>query len=561
MIVGETNSGLANSTPLNNTNKQNNSLRLNACVTAGIFFKIIFNSEKMKTLFSFLVIIKILISLGEAGKCFAQAPIVFHAEPENLGANINTTGDELSPKISPDGNTLFITRYPENNNGKNNIWVSYLQSNGQWSIAKNIGTPLNVPGSSTSVQSITPDGNTILLSNLYKYFDGSVTGGGCSISKRQRGGWSFPKGQVIEKFENTNQYVNYYLSNSSKFLLMAIEKKKGFGKKDIWVSFQKEENTWSAPINLGNVVNTKGDEFSPFLAADEKTLYFVSDGHPGFGDADIWMTKRLDDTWTNWSKPINLGEKINTPDFDAYFSIDAAGEYAYFSSSKSGFGKSDVFRIKMPKEAKPEPVVLVFGKVFDKKTGEPIKANITYELLPSGKNVGNAATSPEDYVYKIVLPFGENYGFMAEANQYYSITENIDLKDLKEYKEIEVNLYLAPIVQEEAIRLNNIFFEFGKATLKEESYPELDRLIKLLNNNPNINIAINGHTDNVGADDDNMKLSNDRAAAVVAYLVKGGIKSNRLSAIGYGETKPIATNETEEGRQRNRRVEFMMKHN
>jgi hypothetical protein len=162
---------------------------------------------------------------------FAQEPIVFDAEPENLGNNVNSEFDELSPRISPDGKTLFITRYPANNNGKNNIWVSYLQGNGEWSVAKDIGTPLNVIGASTSVQSISPDGNTILLSNLYKYFDGSVSGGGCSVSNRQRGGWSFPKGQLIEKYENLNQYVSYYLSNSGQFLLLAVEMKKGFGQK------------------------------------------------------------------------------------------------------------------------------------------------------------------------------------------------------------------------------------------------------------------------------------------------------------------------------------------
>lgn len=482
--------------------------------------------------------------------------IKFDSEPENLGPLVNSPFDELSPIISPDGKTLFITRYPDNNNGKNNIWYSTLQENGSWTKAQNIGIPLNVVGSSTSVQSITPDGNTVLLSNLYRYFDGSVTGGGCSISWRQRGGWAFPKGQTIEKFENNNQYVSYYLSNSGKYLLMAIEKKKGYGEKDIYVSFKESENTWSKPLNLGNIVNTKGDEFGPFLAADDKTLYFVSEGHKGYGDADVWMTKRLDETWENWSNPVNLGDKINTPNFDAYFSIDAAGEYAYFSSSNNSYGKSDIFRIKMPQEAKPEPVVLVYGKVFDKKTNQPIKANISYELLPSGKEVGTAVTSPEDTVYKIVLPFGKTYGFMANSNNYYSITENLDLTNLSEYKELEINLYLAPIEKNEAIRLNNIFFEFGLATLKEESFPELNRLMKLLNDNPTIQIEISGHTDNVGSDEDNLKLSEDRAASVVEYLSSNGVSKNRLTPKGYGESKPIATNETEEGKQLNRRVEF-----
>jgi hypothetical protein len=220
------------------------------------------------------------------------------------------------------------------------------------------------------------------------------------------------------------------------------------------------------------------------LAADDKTLYFVSEGHPGFGNADVWMTKRLDDTWTNWSKPVNMGNKINTPDFDAYFSIDASGEYAYFSSAKNSYGRSDVFRIKMPKEAKPDPVVLIYGKVIDQKTNQPIKAKISYEQLPSGKEVGTANTSPEDMVYKIVLPFGENYGFMASADNYYSVTQNLDLSKLEAYQEMEVNLYLAPIQKDEAIRLNNIFFEFGKSVLKEESYPETQSFGKIINRQP-----------------------------------------------------------------------------
>lgn len=516
----------------------------------------------MKHIFSLLFIIIFLLPFGNTGRGFAQAPIVFDAEPENLGPKVNSEYSDISPTISPDGKTLFITRYPPDNGGKNNIWVSYLQANGEWSLARNIGTPLNVPGSSTSVQSITPDGNTILLSNLYKYFDGSITGGGCSISSRQRGGWNFPKGQVIEKYENLNQYVNYYLSNSGQYLLMAIEMKKGFGEKDIYVSFRnpKDPNGWTKPLNVGNVINTKAGEFGPFLAADDKTLYFVSSGQAGgYGDADVWMSKRLDDTWTNWSKPVNLGEKINSTGFDAYFSIDASGEYAYFTSTKNSYGSSDIFRIKMPSAAKPDPVVLIYGKVIDQKTNQPIKAKISYEQLPSGKEVGTAVTSPEDMIYKIVLPFGENYGFMASADNYYSVTQNLDLSKLEAYQEMEVNLYLAPIQKDEAIRLNNIFFEFGKSVLKEESYPELNRLVKLLSDNPAITIEINGHTDDVGADTDNLKLSQERAAAVVAYLTSKKIGGNRLSSNGFGETNPLAENSIEEGRQLNRRVEFVVK--
>ncbi|MCC7332543.1 MAG: OmpA family protein [Flavobacteriales bacterium] len=494
--------------------------------------------------------------------CAAQEPIVFDSNPENLGPLVNSVFDELSPRISPDGKTLFITRYPDDNNGANNIWYSTKQENGEWSLSKNIGAPLNVVGSSTSVQSISPDGNTVLLSNLYRYFDGSITGGGCSIGARARGGWNFPKQQFIDKYENLSNYVSYYLSNSSQFLLMAIEMKKGFGKKDIYVSFRnpKDPNSWIKPLNLGASINTNGDEFAPFLAADDKTLYFVSEGIPnGFGGADIWMSKRLDETWTKWSTPVNLGNKINTPGFDAYFSIDAAGEYAYFSTDKNSYGKSDINRIKMPQAAKPDPVVLIYGKVFNQKTNQPIKANISYELLPEGKEVGTASTSPEDMIYKIVLPFGKNYGFMASADNFYSVTQSLDLSKLDAYQEMEVNLFLAPIQKDETIRLNNIFFEFGKSDLKQESFPELARLAKLLSDNPTITIEINGHTDDVGNDTDNLILSQKRASAVVDYLVSLKISKNRLSSNGFGEAKPIISNLTDEGRELNRRVEFVVK--
>jgi len=489
----------------------------------------------------------------------SQDVINFDSEPENLGQNVNTEYSELSPKISPDGKILFITRYPPDNDGKNNIWFSTLQEDGKWSVIKNIGTPLNVKGSSTSVGSITPDGNSLILSNIYRYFDGTVAGGGCSMSFRQRGGWSFPKQQNIDKYENLNQYVSYFLANDGKTLFMAIETKwKGhMGEKDIYVSFKKSDNEWTKPKNIGNVVNTKGDEDDVFLASDGVTMFFASSGQAGgYGGSDMWMTKRLDDTWTNWSKPVNLGPKINSSADELSFVIPASGDYAYFVSAKSGYGKSDIFRIKLPGTAKPNPVVLVSGKVLNAKTKEPVMTEIKYEVLADGSEAGVARSEPVKGEYKIVLPYGKNYGYRAVAQGFYAVSENLDVTDLKEYKEIERNLYLAPIEVNEVVRLNNIFFEFGKATLKSESFSELNRVVKLMSENPSIELEISGHTDNVGSDADNLKLSQDRAQAVVDYLTQNGVKSGRISAKGYGESMPAGTNDTDEGKQFNRRVEF-----
>ena len=478
---------------------------------------------------------------------------------ENVGGGINSAYADLSPVISPDGKTFFITRYPPGNSDKNNIWFSTKNDDGTWSKAMDIGTPLNVKGANTSVNSVTPDGNQLLLSNIYNYFDGTLSGGGCSVSFRQRGGWSFPKKQTIDRFENINDYVDYFLTNDGQTMLMSIETKgkENKGKRDIYVSFRKGENDWSKPKNLGPVINTVETDIAPFMAADGVTLYYSTSGHGGYGNNDILMSKRLDDTWVNWSEPMNLGYKYNTSGWDSDFSIPASGDYAYFvSTRKGGYGKDDIYRIKLSKTVKPKPVVLIYGKVLNAKTKEPIMSEILYETLPDGASAGTARSEPVNGTYKIVLPSGKNYGYRAEVKGFYAVSENLDVTELADYKEIERNLYLAPIEVNEVVRLNNIFFEFGKATLKPESFPELNRVVQLMKDNSTIEIEISGHTDNVGSDADNLKLSQDRAQAVVDYLTKNGVKSGRITAKGYGESMPVASNDTDEGRQYNRRVEF-----
>jgi outer membrane protein OmpA-like peptidoglycan-associated protein len=205
---------------------------------------------------------------------------------------------------------------------------------------------------------------------------------------------------------------------------------------------------------------------------------------------------------------------------------------------------------------KPNPVVLIYGRVLNAKTNEPIEAEIKYENLSSGLEAGIANSNPNDGSYKIILPYGNNYGYSAKANGYYSVSENINLKKFSDYKEIEKNLYLAPIEIGEVVRLNNIFFDFNKYELKPESFPELDRIVKFLTDYPILEIELSGHTDNLGSHDYNQKLSENRANAVAEYLFTKGISRNRIMVIGYGETLPIDTNDTDEGRQKNRRVEF-----
>ena len=482
----------------------------------------------------------------------------FSAEAERLSSNINSIYDEVAPMISPDGKMLYFDRkkHPENVGGFNDeddIWYSIYQ-NDKWSVAKNIGFPLNNKFSNF-VQSITPDGNSLLLGNIYNK-DGSMNAG-VSLTYRTRTGWAFPEEQYIDDFYNLSPYANYFLTNDGRVLLMAIQRKDSRGGLDLYVSFLKEENHWSKPKNLGPIINTYVNDYSPFLAADGVTFYYSTSGYPGYGEEDIFMTKRLDDTWTNWSEPQNLGPQLNTDKSDTKYNIPASGEYAYYSSMKGSIGKNDIFRIKLPQKVKPNPVVLISGRVFNDKTNEPVDARIIVEQLPEGKEVAVARTDPKTGEFKIILPAGKKYGFRAIALGFFEVNKNMDLTDIDEYTEIEDEVMrVSPIEVGSVVRLNNIFFEFAKATLKPESFPELDRTVKFLEENKTLELEIAGHTDNVGSDATNLKLSQARAQSVVDYLVLHGVPASRLIAKGYGESRPVAFNNTEEGRAMNRRVEF-----
>jgi outer membrane protein OmpA-like peptidoglycan-associated protein len=309
-------------------------------------------------------------------------------------------------------------------------------------------------------------------------------------------------------------------------------------------------------MNIGSVVNSYNNESSPFLASDDRSLYFSSNGHPGYGSNDIFMTKRLDDTWLNWSAPKNLGPEINSAEWDAYYTLPASGNYAYLISYENAIGEGDIFRVKPPEASKPDPVVLIFGKVINKKTNEPMQASISYNDLKTDTEKGSATSDPSTGEYRIILPYGTNYSFRAMQQGFYPTSDNLDVSTLDHYTEIERDLYLSPIEVGETIRLNNIFFDLDKATLKEESFSELNRLVQLLKDNSKMTIKIQGHTDNQGSDAYNKKLSEDRVNTVIQYLITNGVETERLTGEGFGESNPVATNDTDEGKAINRRVEF-----
>jgi outer membrane protein OmpA-like peptidoglycan-associated protein len=473
---------------------------------------------------------------------------------------LNSEFDELAPRMAPDGKTIFFTRddHPEHFGASNNqdIWFSEMKD-GKWGKPKIMPKPIN-NGGSNSLITITPDYNTVYLSNLYDS-DGEPDGSGMSISKRNSMGWEVPTEVKIDNFNNSNQYVSYFMSQDKKILFTAIQTEDSRGGMDLYVSKLEDDGSYTEPVNLGDKINTFADDFNPFLAADNTTLYYITSGLPGYGREDVWVTKRLDDTWLNWSKPKNLGSGINTNGREFAFTLTAKGDEAYmvsYEKLEGSKGAGDLIKVQLSKSAQPDPVVLVFGKVLNKKTNQPIAANIEYFGLKDDKNYGSATSNPETGEYKIILPRGVNYGFKSSAEGFISVSENLDLTSLKEYKEIEKNLYLVPVEIGQTIRLNNIFFDTGLAVLREESENELENLKKLLTDNSKMTIEVSGHTDNVGNDASNLKLSSDRAQAVVQWLLDHGINTSRLTSKGYGETKPIGVNTTEEGKQLNRRVEF-----
>lgn len=480
-------------------------------------------------------------------------------KPSNLGPNVNGLYDDILPVISPDGLTLYFCRShdPENiGGGRQDIWFSEVQPDGSWGKARNIGVPLNNKDNNY-LCSITPDGNTAIVGDGYS--DARNRQRSVAISRRTTSGWTEPQPLIIENYYNNNRFGEFSLANDGKTLIMAIERKDSKGGKDLYVSFRKADSSWSEPKNLGDVVNSLGHEATPFIASDNSSLYFASDGQGGFGAFDVFVTRRLDSTWTVWSTPENLGGSINSSGWDLYYTIPASGDYAYYVSYANTYGAGDIFKIRLPESARPRPVVLVKGRVLNKKTNEPIEADIAYEDLSSGKELGIARSSPGTGAFKIVLPAGAKYGFRASADGFISVNENIDLTNIKEYTEVNRDLYLVPIEAGSVAQLNNIFFDYDKWDLRPESRFELDRFVDVLNKNPTMVIEIAGHTDSVGSDSYNEKLSDRRAKSVNDYLTTvGKIAPTRMTSHGYGESRPVAPNATPEGRQMNRRVEIII---
>ena len=446
---------------------------------------------------------------------------ILNGQLENLGSSINSAYTEKSPIVSADGKTMYYTVQGDPNlnittKRDDAVW-SRLDARGNWTPRELLPGQVN-NRSSNFLISIAPDENHAYFGNVYNP-DGSMSKG-LSEAYKVDGEWTLPTQVQIKGFSNAFPQVNYCVANSGRVLLMAIESRNSVGGLDLYVSFRQPDWTWSEPRNCGSVINTFANEMTPFLSADDKTLYFSSYGHKGFGSADIFMTRRLDDSWTNWTAPVNVGSPINGPYWDAYFKVDAKGEYGYMvSTAKGGYGEEDIYRMQLADEIRPEEVVLIQGKVFDSETGEELSCRIGFEDLHANVSLGEG-WAQKGSGYAITLPKGRFYGFQANLEGYIPTWETIELYELDDFKTMEVNLYLNPIKDEQEFSLLTLKYERNQVA--ETSHYELDRLAETMIKNPTLVIDI----DIFVAQEKEAGLLKQKA--LKQYLIQKGVNPDQL---------------------------------
>lgn len=482
-----------------------------------------------------------------------KKPVPF--KPVSVGPGINTTDDEYWPSITADGLTMMFTRQPNmiNNPGFNGVvqedfYISYFSGN-TWQKAFNAGAPLNTI-QNEGAQSISSDGS-------YMYFTACNRPGGlgnCDLyfSAFSKTKWSEPYN--LGRPVNTSHWESTpSISADGRTLFFSSGRPGGFGGKDIWLARLNEDNKWAEPVNLGSEINTAGNEMSPFIHFDGKTLYFASDGLAGMGGYDLFVTRMKDDS--TWTTPQNLGYPINTFNDEMGLIIESGGKKAYFSSTRDKSKGKDIFAFDLYESARPNPVSYLKGKVFDKETGKLLKADYELINLSTGKILIKNATD-ETGNFLVCLPSGYNYGINVSKPGYLFYSENFMFEGIHTVSEPYIKrIVLNPARVGEKMQLANVFYEVDSWQLKQESMAELNNLVDLLSENKNLAMEIGGYTDSTGSIEYNMALSEKRALSVVNYLIKNGVSSERLKYKGYGNKSPLGDNVTIEGRKLNRRTE------
>ena len=481
-------------------------------------------------------------------------PVEF--EPRNMGENINTLYDEYLPTLTADEQTFIFTRLiPDTVDfGLKILMVEdFFQTNkvnGKWEMAEKMPTPFNSLENEGAL-SISPDGRTAYFTRCNAR-DGY---GSCDLYYSERIGqrWTEPKnmGQTVNSSAWDSQPT---IASDGRTLFFVSNRRGGKGKNDIWYTYKKDNDKWTKPINLDSTINTPGNDMYPFIHPSNTSLYFSSDYHLGMGGFDIFYSNIVDGKFTPAQ---NIGYPINTSSDETSFIVSPSGKKAIFSTSlKDSKGGKDLYEFDLYEKAQPTPVVYMKGKTFDKFTSKPLAVNFEVKDINKNSLIASSSSDPQTGEYLVVLPLGATYALNAWADGYLFYSENFKLNDISKSNSYQKDIFLIPIIEGESVVLNNIFFETNTFSLLPSSQSELNTLLELLQKNKNIVIEISGHTDNVGSQEYNLELSKKRANSVKTYLEEMGIEAIRLKSKGFGQTKPIAGNETEEGRAKNRRTEF-----
>ncbi len=503
--------------------------------------------------------------------CFLVAPFSFYGQQSkddsvkvkitNLGKTVNGPYAEYAPVISADGLfMLFTSRRPfterdiaKKKQGMENVYQTTFDTKKKlWTVAERLGETINLPDRHNSAIGLSADGQRMLL-----YRDDENGNGDIFESVLKGKIWSDPV-KLPAPINSEDKETSASFSPDGKTIYFVSNRKGGIGGRDIWFCTMGDNNKWGEAKNAGPVINTKEDEEGVYMHPDGKTLYFSSKGHNSMGGYDIF---RSDLRNGQWSEPINLGPKVNTKEDDVYFVLTADGKKGYYASARQGgLGDKDIYEISFTSTSKKKEkwprVTLLKGIVIDEETMLPLGSTIEITDNKSNKVISTLASNSSTGKFLISLPSGKNYGIAVKSDGYLFYSDNLTIPDSAAFAEIIKTVPLKKFIVGKKIVLNNVFYDFDKASLQPESVSELERLVTLMNENPSLKIELSSHTDGKGSEDYNQKLSQARAQTVVDLLVSKGINKDRLVAKGYGKSMPIATNETDEGRQLNRRTEF-----
>lgn len=482
-------------------------------------------------------------------------------DPKNLGTGVNGSGPEYYPCITADDQTIMFTRVIQAENGpQEDFYVSRRTNDGSWGNATRvpiINTPLN-EGAGT----LSPDGRFLIFTAceyMGDYGPGRKGMGSCDlfISRRIGEKWTAPQnlGAPVNS-RNWESQPSLGSDGRTLYFIRGSNTAEGTRVQDIYTSTLQDDGSWSKPERLPDAVNSTSVEESVQIHPDGSTLYFSSNGHPGMGGLDIFVSRKQPDG--SWTKAANLGYPINTSGDENSLLVNAVGDIAYFGSDrKGGLGDLDLYSFALPGPLRPNAVSYIRGKVTDKTSSAPVEADVELFDLATGKLVTGAYSDPKTGEFLVCLPAGKDYALNASAEGYLFFSENYSIaKEGSATKPIELQVPLSPLGTGQTIALRNIFFNTASAALLPESNAELLKLQRLLETNLTLKVEVGGHTDNAGDDASNQKLSDARANAVRDHLIAAGIEAARITAKGYGETKPVADNTTEQGRAQNRRTEI-----